>query len=257
MRKGFVTLTNGNDKYVKLVDVLVESVLDFTDYEIEVYGVNFDYNHSNKRVIPKKINLENENFESICFSKIQSCISSDFDLTVHLDSDIVISGEIKKIFEEFDINTSKYKFPKHPWDGQLKHEHISCMNYMGTSKKTQPYVHAATFIFSKEAKDFFQEVYNVSQKMLTDGFHPINQDETILNCLLWKNSENNSFIDCYDPYYEFFKSKIGLPSKYNHNSDIYSEIPNFNVNYYLSHGCKNFEEAKEILEKLKELKQNK
>ena len=252
MKKGFITLTNGNERYKHLVGVLVESVLEFTPYEIEVFGVNTDYKHSSSRVISKRINLEHENFETICFSKIKSCIMSDFDTTIHLDSDIVVSPEIVNVFNLLSENDS-IKFPLHPWDG-INQRIIDCINYIGATEKTQPYVHAATFIFNKKAKDFLNESFEISQKMLRDGFSPINQDETIFNCLLWKNKIKNWFVDCYDPYHEYFKSTIGLSEQDKEKficSNPYSEIENFKTNFYLSHGCKDYQEAKIILNLLK------
>ena len=98
MKKGFLTLTNENSKYKALVDVLVESVLEFTDLEIEVVGINFDYRHSNKRVLSKRMQLQPENSETIYYSKIKACMDSGFDVTMYLDSDIVVGPQIVDAF---------------------------------------------------------------------------------------------------------------------------------------------------------------
>lgn len=62
LKRGFVTFSNANEKYLGLLNVLVESVLLFTPLEIQVAGINFDYRHSNPRVISKRIHLEDEKF---------------------------------------------------------------------------------------------------------------------------------------------------------------------------------------------------
>jgi hypothetical protein len=48
---GYVTFVNNNPIYLELTNILVESVLNFSDKKIEVFAINFDYKHSNNRVI--------------------------------------------------------------------------------------------------------------------------------------------------------------------------------------------------------------
>ena len=70
MNEGYVVFVNNNPEYLKLCDILVESVLQFSKKPIEVFSINFDYVHSNKRVISNRIDLKTCNFETICYSKL-------------------------------------------------------------------------------------------------------------------------------------------------------------------------------------------
>ena len=254
MRKGFVTFTNDHPKYRKLHDVTVESLLYFTDLEVQVLGINFDYQHDNPRVISKRLNLQREDFGSICYSKLISCLESDFDVSIHVDSDAIATPDLVKIFDEISIDESFLKAPMHPqfmWEGQSKKiesTHSSTAQMVGAKHQTQPYVHASSFVFTKNSKKFFEEAYLISEEFQKINFHPPAYDELIINSLLWKYEKTDCFVDCYDPYFEYFKSlnKISPPSNL-----PYSMIDNFKVNPYICHGCKDPDEAREILEFLK------
>jgi len=182
---------------------------------------------------------------------------SEFDISMHLDSDIVVSPDIMKVFEQIEAGNNDnllLKMPRHPWNGPLGNSHYQCMRYMGVLEKNQDYLHAASFIYNTKAKEFINEAYEFSNKMLQDGFHPINQDETVLNCLIWKYALTNVAIDCYDIYFENFKSKIGLKTEDQFDwKKPYTSIDNFAVNYYLAHGCKDPQDARKILERISQI----
>ena len=48
MKNGYVTFVNDNPIYLKLCDILVESVINFSENPIEVFSINFDYKHSSE-----------------------------------------------------------------------------------------------------------------------------------------------------------------------------------------------------------------
>jgi hypothetical protein len=246
MRKGFVTFTNNVEKYRHLHDVLVRSLLEFTPLEIEVFGINFDYAHPDPRVIPKRINLETEDFWSICYSKIYASLMSEFDKTMHIDSDAVAAPGVVKVFDEFDVESKFIHASKHPWDGPLGFEHQQIMNYVGASVKTQPYVHAASYVFSKNSKDFLSDVWEISQKMQADGVKPVNQDETIFNAMLWKHGVTDCFVDCYDPDPTHFRRLFGI------SNEPVDKIPTLPIiRPYICHGHKNPEESERYFNEIK------
>jgi len=251
-KKGFVTFVNNNEKYIKLNDILVESVLEFTDLNIEVNSINFDYKHSNPRVISKKIILNNECIDTIFYSKIYSSYSSDFEIGLQLDADIIVTPDVMNLFNCIDENYQYIKGPKHPWNGPLTYSHLSIMNYLNVLNQSQPYIHADCYLFTKNSEPFLKEAYSIGMNMFLNDIHPINYDETILNALLWKNDVKDGFVDCCDPYYEYFKNNIGMPTGIDCTPPYSTEL-DFKINYYVCHGCKNYEESKLIFEKLKKI----
>lgn len=251
MRKGFVTFVNNNQKYLKLNEILVESILSFTELEVEVFSINFDYKHENNRVISKRINVNKECIDTIFYSKIFSSLCSDFDIGLQLDSDMIVTSDAVKIFDKINSDYKYIKGSLHPWNGPLNNSHHFIMNCMGVKTQSQPYIHA-TYLFTKNSKEFLKEAYDIGMQMFSNNIHPINYDETILNCLLWKKNISDANIECYDPYFEYFKNQIGL--KANMQDLIpYGNRYDFHVDSYICHGCKNEKEAQSILLKMKEL----
>lgn len=238
MNEGYVTFTDNNPKYLSLLDTLIESVLHFSDKKIEVFSINFEYTHSSDRVINKKINLVDKNFGNICYSKLYASINSEFEYGIQLDSDFIITKDMDKLF----IETKKIELTPlgslHP-DDPNNQENI--MNYLGVTKKSQPYVHA-TYLFANSCKPFLEECYKLSQELNSKNIKPINYDETILNVMLWKYN-STKWVDTYDPYYEFFIDRDR------------DKITNYNwmgnVNFYSCHGIKDPEYAKLVFNKLK------
>lgn len=242
--KGIVTYVNNNQKYIQLVECMIDSVLAFTDLPVEVFTLNFDYNHPNKRVLPKRLDMA-ESHGNLYYAKLLACEQSEFDVTMHIDSDAVVTPDLMNMFAN-EIKTNLVLMPQHPWNGPPYPNVASVMNDLKV-QKTQPYLHAAAFLFTKESKAFFKEIWDYSQKLST---HPENFDESLLNCFLWKYNQTNCFIDCFEPYFEYFKYVKNI-TPYDYNGKPYTNIPNFKVNNYIAHGCKDPTHARYIFEALK------
>lgn len=238
MNKGYVTFINKNEKYLKLLDILVESVLLFSTKKIEVFSINFDYTHSSDRVINKRINLSEESFSNICYSKLYSSFNSEFDYGIQLDSDFIITNKMDDLFNNLELVEDLPLGSLHPDD---PNNQKNIMSYLGVNVKTQPYVHA-TYLFSNKSKPFLEDCYKLSQELISKNITPQNYDETILNVMLWKNNSER-WLDTYDPYFEFFIERDR------------EKIRNYNwmknVNFYSCHGIKDPEYAKKIFEKIK------
>ena len=149
MNKGYVTFINKNEKYLKLLDILVESVLLFSTKKIEVFSINFDYTHSSDRVINKRINLSEESFSNICYSKLYSSFNSEFDYGIQLDSDFIITNKMDDLFNNLELVEDLPLGSLHPED---PNNQKNIMSYLGVNVKTQPYVHA-TYLFSNKLKE--------------------------------------------------------------------------------------------------------
>jgi len=249
MKIGYVTFVNNNSIYLELNNILVDSVLEFSDKSIEVFGVNFDYNYkpNESRIIRKRYNIFPENFQTICMAKTFSSLNSTFDYGLQCDADMIITPEADEIFKEcFKIDD--YPLGSlHPQDPNNQQEP---MRYLGVKTKTQPYLHA-TYLFNKKCEKFFTEVLDLQIKVLNKevNFTLGNHDETAYNAVLWKYKADK-YLNTYDPYFTFFIdnyiNKLNVP---------YPTPPNIlkKINYYICHGCKTPNISRDIFQKIKNL----
>ena len=115
MKIGFVTFCTSN--WVNILDNLIDSVLEFSKYDITVYSINFTYTHNNSRVKIKPIFIQNESYYEICKQKIFSTLDCDYDIGLILDSDMIVTDKIDNIFDENLDRITNSEFPlfsKHP-----------------------------------------------------------------------------------------------------------------------------------------------
>lgn len=234
MNSGYVTFVDDNPIYQQLTDILVESIISFSSKNIEVFSINCDYKHSSNRVINRKINIENKDYATICYSKLYSSFNSSFDYGIQLDSDFIITDQMDSLFEYAMKIKETPLGSLHPQDPNNQEW---LMNYLGVKSKTQPYVHA-TYLFSNSCKPFIEECYTLSQKLLSMGYFPPNFDETIYNTMLWKYG-SQEYVDCYDPYFGFF---LDHSTKETHGYGWMEK-----VNFYSCHGIKDPSLAKSVL----------
>lgn len=207
MKKGFTTLINNNPKYQALHSVLIDSLIEFTPFDIEVFSVGFDYTHPNKRVLSSRIEVQDKNsFHHICYAKMLAASLSSFDISCFVDSDSIAHPNINHIFDKISDSEKFVIGPKHPLD---PNNQKNIMEFLGVQRKSQPYIHAATFLFTKNSSSFLREVYDICHKCNNSGVSPANQDETVLNSMLWKNNLEANYIKWYDPSPEFFSQYYG------------------------------------------------
>lgn len=243
MNIGYTTFVNNNDTYIKLTDIFVESVLEFSKFNVEIFSINFDYKYKlyNDRIIYRRIDLPIVNFATICYSKLRSSYESYFDYGLQCDADMIITPDSDILFENckniIDTPLGSY----HP--SQFINNGIKqIMKLLAVEINTQPYLHA-TYLFSNSCKLFLKECYDISQNFLKKGINPINYDETIYNVMMWKYNKTNSYVSCYDPYYKYFLNEV--------ENEEYDKI---DVYRYICHGCKDIQESTHILEKIKNKK---
>lgn len=240
MKNGFITFVNNHPLYRQLNDILIESIITLTDLEVEVNSINFDFSHSSQKVISKRINIENENYENICYAKTYSSMTTGFDVALQLDSDMIVSKESVDLFDLIDPEERFVLGSIHPSDPNNQQNVMSRYNITG---KSQPYIHA-TYLLTKNSKAFLKEVYDAEQELICNRIRPNNYDETVLNCILWKHKRTNCFVDCYDPYYECFQNFT------RENLLFHGYKDPSKVHRIICHGCKNIDTSKKIYEKL-------
>lgn len=98
LNKGYVIFLTKD--WLPIVSNLIESVLLFSKYNIEINCINFNYNFDNCRIKSNIINLENSDFFNITKCKIISTINSEFDIGLILDGDMIVTKDIDNVFSD-------------------------------------------------------------------------------------------------------------------------------------------------------------
>lgn len=100
MTPGIITYTTEN--YYDLCLQLIDSVLKFSSYPITLYTVGFDVNHPDKRVTTIEIQEEKTftNWQTKCFYKHLICSLTPYDITIYLDTDIIITPDFEPFFSK-------------------------------------------------------------------------------------------------------------------------------------------------------------
>ena len=99
MNRGILIVVNNSDLYKSLGDVLIDSVLKFTDLSIDYVTINFDRAFNNSRINSRRINLINECNENIYYTKIQAAKTSELDEGFLVDVDAVVTPKVSNVFE--------------------------------------------------------------------------------------------------------------------------------------------------------------
>lgn len=232
MRKGFITFTDAN--FLPLTEILVQSVLDNTHLEIEVVLINTSWTHASERVITKPFWLKKHDFYNICYTKIWSAFNTSFDKGLQCDADMIVAPGVEKLFDEIELDYPYVKGALHPQDPLDQQD---MMDFLGIRKKTQPYIHA-TYLVTQKSKSFLEDYYRLI--VLADKHCNFN-DETFINCCLWREGVTDGWVDCFDPFCVYFFSPI----------DIKANYKDMIVNRYICHGEKSISNAKEILRRIK------
>jgi len=243
-KRGILIVVNKEDKYASLSDVLIESILKFTNLDIEYVTINFNRTFDNIRIHTRRINLNLENNENIYYTKLQAAKTSILDEGFLVDADSVVTPEVVRVFDNINRIDGDILCPLHPQD---PHNQLALMKILGIQEKTQPYVHAACFLYSTKSKSFFDKFFKMYERVkklnLNDRIYYANYDETFINLIYWEEKRKTSFMDCCDPW---FGHALTIESYLEKYPKLLGDIP-FKVKEYIWHGCKEVDQAKELI----------
>lgn len=241
MKRAFITFAD--DKFNDLSNVLFESINSFSKYELKIY-----------RPSDFKIKYEPEKWLQgyIYIYKVLSCIDAldEFDEVVWLDSDCIVTYNIDKIW---DNEIDDYPLlPKHRFYNFMvwPHQKIDNTdpNFLKEAKERisvsncfdDLYLQACCLLFNKNCLNFLNEVLSYFNDY--EDIYPYG-DETIINCIIWKNRYKKNLGDVFlcthyfSPYIieEFIKLKS--INDYPKLFDISSRIDGIDEdNFILKHG---------------------
>ncbi len=236
LEEAFVTFATAN--YFGILEVLIDSIHEFSNRPVIVYGVNATVPFSKERfprMIKRRIDLKPG--ESVYDSKARVIMNCGIKFGVYLDADIVVNKNIDVLF---DYTRMVEKFPLCSIHPQDPNDQQVAMDKMGVTEKSMPYIHTAYLVFSDKCMDIIREWYDVSLKYSRLVRHT---DETMLNVVLWKHG-NTQYLPVHEPFYEainYYEQGKALP---------YFPI-DWKVHCDMFHGCKDPKFAADILRRLK------
>ena len=205
-KQPFAFVTTGNVGYMPVIEKLVQSLLEFSEQKIIVYGVDcevpFDYPNVIKRTInPPKISEHDK-----WYWKQHACIESlkeDFEHLIWIDGDVVVNYNIDTVRKYFnqvgyyplsDIHVQEEFFGLYDnGKSQLFNEQLS--NEWNISKG-QPYMHVCFFIYNKNSKNWFEEIISYYETIMKNNPNDYKRlylwnDEGIDNAMRWKYGYTN------------------------------------------------------------------
>jgi FkbM family methyltransferase len=204
--KSFAFVTTGNLQYMPVIEKLVESLLEFSEQKVIVYGIDcevpFDYPNVIKRTInPPKISEHDK-----WYWKQHACLEAlneGFDYYIWIDGDVVVNHNIDTVNQYFnqvdryplsDIHVQEEFFGTYDnGKSQLFNEELA--KRWGIEKQ-QPYMHVCFFIYNEESRAFFNGIIT-SYEMLMETYPEdykklfLWNDEGIDNAIRWKQGFTN------------------------------------------------------------------
>lgn len=278
--KSFVFVTTGNIGYMPVIEKLVQSLLEFSDHKIIVYGVDcdvpFDYpNVIKRRIDPMKISEHDK-----WYWKQWACLESlneKFDYYIWVDGDVVVNYNIDTVTKYFtqvgryplsDIHVQEEFFGTYD-DGKTQLFNEELAKRWGIEKQ-QPYMHICFYIYNEGSKGFFNGILGDYQSLVTTN--PENykryllwNDEGLDNAERWKHGYTNhlplsnfdtssydgdeGFVDkTLHQFYKFWNEEG--PQNFNRIYG-YQYIPKDKSNIIYFHGNKNAEISDKMIEFIK------
>lgn len=278
--KTYAFVTTGNLQYMPVIEKLVQSLLEFSDQKIIVYGVDCDVPFDYPNVIKRRIKSPNISEHDKWYWKQYACLESlneGFDYYVWVDGDVVVNYNIDTVTKYFtqvgryplsDIHVQEEFFGTYD-NGKIQLFNEELAKRWEISKK-QPYMHICFYIYNEGSKSFFHQILLEYKTQMET--HPENykkyflwNDEGIDNALRWSLGYTNhlplSNFDTsgYDGdlgntnemlhhFYKFWNEEG--PQNFNRIFG-YQAIPEDKSNIIYFHGNKNAEISDKMIEFIK------
>lgn len=281
----FVFVTTGNLDYMPVIEKLVQSLNEFSNAKIIVYGVDCEvpFNYSN--LIKRKLSIKKYSEHDRWYWKQYACIESlkeNYENFVWIDGDVVVNynvDDIKKYFKDItnyplsDIHRQEEFFGYFTIDGvqtnQSFNEHLS---KLWNVEKSLPYMHVCMFIYNKRCGWWFDEVISAYKSIDLKDYYKyfLWNDEGIDNALRWKygytrhlplsnfdtssyDGDNGQTQEQLKDFYTFWN----VDGRYNFNRIYgYQYIPKDKSQILYFHGNKNSYNSDKMIEFLKMKRDN-
>ena len=206
-KKPFVFVTTGNIGYMPVIEKLVQSLLEFSDQKIIVYGVDCDVPFDYPNVIKRRINPPKISEHDKWYWKQHACVESlkeNYEYFIWIDGDVVVNYNIDNVRQYFnkvgryplsDIHVQEEFFGLYDNGNksQLFNEQLS--QEWGI-KKGNPYAHVCFYIYNHGSKLWFEEIINHYETIMKNNPSDYKRlylwnDEGIDNAMRWKYGYTN------------------------------------------------------------------
>lgn len=243
---GYASFVNKN--WLGLANILVDHVNEFSKYKVQLFTINCDADFDYPCLIKTRIDIPNENFRTICYTKFYAAFNNIFDFGLLMDCDMIPLPNIDEIIDS-NLKYINYDYPicaVHPHSPHKRDDVGASLKkiktVLGLNHVITKYVYAQ-YLFSKSTSPFFKTCYDSSNMLEKKNIYPINADETVLNVMLSKmlNYEDigYNYLPNYWAYNDYISGKTDSESIRNYTD--YGCKLKFNM----LHGCKDLEKAKE------------
>lgn len=242
MRTGYITYCD--DKYLGLVEVLLEGLTEFSQYPVEVYHCGDGKIHPRERVRVVKVQpLKNTVYGGFLL-KAMACTMTELDAYCVLDADSVPTKDVDLLMG-LAGEESKNRCPLCVRHHVPPEPNRKVMELVGVAEPGMAYCHAH-FVAGKACRPFFNELLELAGEVEARGITPSNYDEDLLNVLLWKHGVTRQ-TNPWNPSAWYF-DKIARGDWERFNRDYREAMPSFCT----IHGEKRAEKARNILEWLRD-----
>jgi FkbM family methyltransferase len=204
--KPFAFVTTGNLQYMPVIEKLVQSLSEFSNNKIIVYGIDCEVPFDYPNVIRKTINPPKISEHDKWYWKQHACLESlneGFENFVWIDGDVVVNHNIDNVKEYFSqlttypipdihVQTEFFGMYNNGKDSQLFNEQLA--NEWKINKRN-PYAHICFYIYNSNCKGWFSEILDHYTKVIRDNPNDYKRlylwnDEGIDNAMRWKHGCN-------------------------------------------------------------------
>lgn len=238
IEEAFVAFATEN--YFPLLEVLLESLQQFSTRPVVAWGINADIPFSFPHLIKKRLDVPAGT--DMYHLKPRIIRDSGIRYGVYLDADTVVNQEIDNLFA---LSRLGKHYPICPINSHAHYDEQPLMDALKVTVKTIPYIHSSCIMFSNKCHDFLDEWYQAGIRYKDLALH---SDERTLNVLLWKHNAHHYAPFC-SPFYgmvDCFLAGQKVPRGFGSLEEFH---------YYMFCSCKDPKQAREMLNKLVAFKQ--
>jgi FkbM family methyltransferase len=205
--KPFTFITTGNIGYMPVIEKLVQSLLEFSEQKIIVYGVDCDVPFDYPNVIKRRINPPKHSIHDKWYWKQYACIESlkeDFDHFIWVDGDVVVNYNIdtvKKYFNQIENYPLSDIHVQEEFFGMFDNGKSSQLFNQNLAEKynlhkNRPYMHICFYVYNKNCKWWFEEIIKTYIETPLEDYSKflLWNDEGIDNFLRWKHGFKNHLL---------------------------------------------------------------
>lgn len=204
-KKPFAFVTTGNLQYMPVIEKMVQSLLEFSEQKIIVYGVDCDVPFDYPNVIKRRFNTVNLSNEDKWYWKQMACLESlkeDYEYFIWVDGDVVVNHNIDSVRKYFnkvgryplsDIHVQEEFFGTYDGGSQLFNEQLA---NEWEIKKSNPYMHICFYIYNHGSEKWFNEILEHYTEVIKNNPNDYKRlylwnDEGIDNAMRWKYGYTN------------------------------------------------------------------